>query len=289
MAFINKIDHSLHDPDEPLSPLDKVHAQKQKAYDALPEYGSREHYSDQEVAWKEINEKIRKAFVPYLKKPLQFPIDLSEEALTRSGSGGHRVGHINERFGMNYILKGCYKTKSTIFPQFAIDTKDNTKDIVLGDKRIECKVQVPAFLCESISFPLKQKMKIMNADSILLSSIGTADQPFGSWTNGKMYLIKPKEIPEEEFVEYPTQYGTMKFGLYMGPSVDKATRWVKPVATIPADIYSAMCGMSPSQWMTADKMGEALNRTDYKDPQWDLAKFAGRQWKLYGDKVRFRG
>jgi hypothetical protein len=227
-----------------LSENDQIIAERQRIIQSRPVHGSEEHYKGQRERNFKINEEIQKAYAE--KRLYQIDVEASLELRAVIKSDSHFRGMLVEQLVMNYLLKE--DTTFEKMPQFSTDVFDNGRDIIVGDRNIECKGETPVFIGNGVGFPLNQKKKMLSVDDLFVAIYGSQDGEV-NWMCGVIWHFEPKTMPEDQWLDYPIGVPGQpieKFGHGMGTARDAHTPYAKPVAVIPRLINDALISASGS-------------------------------------------
>lgn len=243
-----------------LSENDQIIARRQKILQSRPEYGSDEHYKGTQERNIKFNEEIRKAYAE--KRLYQIDVEASIKLRSMIKSDAHFRGMLVEQLTMNYLLKkDAEEGGFANMPQFSIDTFDNGRDIIVGNRNIECKGETPVFRGNGCSFPINQKGKVTSSDDLFAALYGSKDGEV-NWSCGYLWHFKPKTMPETEWLDYPVGIvgrAQVRFGHDMGTSLETKTPYAEPVMVIPEAINAALMDASGSLYQR-----DVTFKKDYK-------------------------
>jgi hypothetical protein len=227
-----------------LSENDQIIARRQQILDDRPEYGSDEHYISTRERNTKFNEEIQKAYSD--KQLYQIDVEASLDLRAMIKNDSHFRGMLIEQLTMNFLLKS--DTAFKYMPQFSTDPFDNGRDIIVGNRNIECKGETPVFRGNGMSFPIDQKTKVLSSDDLFAALYGSKDGEV-NWACGYLWHFSPKSMPEEAWLDYPVGIvgkSRVRFGHDMGTSPSTKTTYGKPVMAIPEIINVALMDASGS-------------------------------------------
>jgi hypothetical protein len=241
---------------------ERIRARRQAIADTRPVYGSEKHYSGSEERARKFNQIIREH---YATKKL-FQIDIESHFMLKEEikSEAHYRGMLVELLVMNYLLEQDASNGFKNMPQFSAGIFDNRKDIIQGNRNIECKGETPVFIGNGLSFLIDQKNKVLNAHDLFVAVYGSKDG-FENWACGYLWHFDMTAMPETEWLEYPAGprgRAQHRFGHNMGTSMEDRTPYGVPVMKIPPKIYAELVGASGSQFEKVETFKET--KKDYQ-------------------------
>lgn len=261
--FVTKLKYEDEEDDENISVRDKIINQKHREIADRPEFGTKFHYADQREEYERYNFEIMEAF--NAGRRYHIDIDISDAKRLRIGSNSHFVAQIGEKIVGNYLCDKMYETG--VPPQFSLNTFDRGKDILLGDKTVEVKVETPVFTANGVGYNLDQKPKILSSDFLYTFMIGSSDG-VRNWSCGVLWMFEPKTIPDYIWGTYPIGpkgRPHWRFGMYMGESADNFTPWAKPVAVPSQELHDVCAKYGGSKFYRAGKYGKMAGVSNFKD------------------------
>lgn len=97
-----------------------------------------------------------------------------------------KMGRAGETIVLNWFSSNGVKFKASV------DQYDSQKDILVEEKKIEVKTQVPFVFKNAFSFRDNQLRKCLNADFVYFVSVPNDEKPHHS--AGKVYRIESKKM-----------------------------------------------------------------------------------------------
>jgi hypothetical protein len=107
-----------------------------------------------------------------------------------------KLGRAGETIVLNYF------SRKGVVVEASIDQYDSQKDMIVKNKKIEVKTQVPFVSKDSFSFKQNQLKKCLNADWVFFVSIPTKKREH--FSTGKVYAIESKKM---QYSGYQTKDG----------------------------------------------------------------------------------
>lgn len=102
-----------------------------------------------------------------------------------------KMGRAGETIVLNWFSSNGVKFKASV------DQYDNQKDILVEEKKVEVKTQVPFVFKNAFSFKDNQLRKCLNADYVYFVSVPNNEKPHHS--AGKVYRIDSKSMKYENY------------------------------------------------------------------------------------------
>ena len=106
------------------------------------------------------------------------------------------LGRAGETIVSNFFVKKMFTVEASV------DQYDSTKDMLINNKKVEVKTQVPFVFKHAFSFKKTQLRKCLNSDFVVFVSVPNNEREH--FSSGKGYLIQSKLM---RYTEYTTKDG----------------------------------------------------------------------------------